>query len=169
MLYTYMESPIGDLLLAGHDNALTLISFTTGSRQRQPQSDWLKTEQPFVAAIQQLNAYFTGELTAFDLSLSPQGTPFQRAVWQALQTIPYGKTISYLELAKQIDKPRAVRAVGAANGANPLPIVIPCHRVIGSNGKLIGFGGGIETKAALLELEQHQCPIAGAQLPLRLD
>lgn len=106
-------------------------------------------------ASRQLMAYFDGRLRLFDLPLAPAGTPFQLAVWEALQTIPYGDTWSYTELAERIDRPAAVRAVGAANGQNPLPIVVPCHRVIGSNGKLVGFGGGLEMKRALLAIEQR--------------
>src|SRR5690606_32489233 len=103
----------------------------------------------------QLGAYFAGELQAFDLPLAPEGTPFQRTVWQALQSIPYGQTISYGELAQEIGRPTASRAVGAANGRNPLPIVIPCHRVIGGNGSLTGYGGGLRFKKALLSLERN--------------
>ena len=96
-----------------------------------------------------------GELRKFDLPLAPQGTPFQRAVWQALQTIPYGRTLTYAQLAQQLDKPKAVRAVGAANGRNPIPVIIPCHRVIGADGSLTGYGGGLPIKETLLSLEQY--------------
>ena len=140
--YTYMSTPIGQLLLAGDEQALQLIGFPQGSGHRTPQSEWREDKQPFHEVIRQLEAYFSGESAVFDLPLQPQGTLFQRSVWQALLEIPYGTTTSYGELAKKIGKPKAVRAVGAANGANPIPIVIPCHRVIGSNGKLTGFGGG---------------------------
>ena len=109
---------------------------------------------------QQLEAYFAGELQRFDLALAPDGTDFQQAVWQALTTIPYGATCSYGEIARQIGKPKASRAVGAANGQNPIPIIIPCHRVIGSTGKLTGFGGGLAAKEILLELEQRFAPFA---------
>jgi len=103
--------------------------------------------------IAQLRAYFAGRLRAFDVPLAPGGTPFQAAVWQALLTIPYGATRSYSEIAATVGRPDAVRAVGTANGANPIPIIIPCHRVIGSNGKLVGFGGGLDMKRQLLDLE----------------
>ncbi len=106
--------------------------------------------------MRQLEAYFAGELTDFSLALAPRGTPFQLSVWQALREIPYGATRSYGELARAIGRPKASRAVGAANGSNPLPIVVPCHRVIGSSGKLTGFGGGLEAKAILLSLEQGE-------------
>jgi methylated-DNA-[protein]-cysteine S-methyltransferase len=168
MFYTYMSSPIGQLLLAGDEQALRLVGFPQGSGQRSPELGWQENKTPFAETIRQLDAYFAGELSTFDLPLAPQGTPFQRAVWQALQQIPYGTTTSYGALAHTIGKPKAVRAVGAANGANPIPIIIPCHRVIGSNGKLTGFGGGLETKARLLNLEQ---PVAvrskGEQLELQ--
>jgi methylated-DNA-[protein]-cysteine S-methyltransferase len=109
-------------------------------------------------AIRQLRAYFAKKLTRFDLPLQPEGTPFQIEVWRELQTIPYGKVISYGELAKRIGKPRASRAVGGANGSNPIPIIIPCHRVIGSNGKLTGYAGGLHIKEALLKLESARRP-----------
>jgi methylated-DNA-[protein]-cysteine S-methyltransferase len=159
MFYTYMTTPIGALLLAGDDDFLKRVGFPQGSGRRIPQPDWQENKTPFQQTIRQLAAYFAGELSEFDLPLAPQGTPFQLAVWQALRQIPYGTTTSYGALAKAIGKPQAVRAVGAANGANPIPIIIPCHRVIGSNGKLTGFGGGLETKARLLKLEQ---PAAGS-------
>ena len=153
MYYTYHPSPIGPLLLAGDVSALQLIDFPTGSRKREPEPDWQADPGPFAAVIEQLDAYFARELTQFDLSLAPVGTAFQREVWAALQTIPYGATWSYGQLAKAIGRPKASRAVGAANGANPLSIVIPCHRVIGANGDLTGFGGGLPTKRWLLDLE----------------
>jgi methylated-DNA-[protein]-cysteine S-methyltransferase len=105
-------------------------------------------------AVRQLSAYFAGRLRVFDLPLDPRGTPFQLSVWAALRAIPYGETWSYADLARRIGRPSAVRAVGAANGQNPLPIVVPCHRVIGSNGRLVGFGGGLEMKRALLDIER---------------
>lgn len=153
MQYTLMDSPIGRLLLAGDRDGLGLVSFPSGSKARSPESGWRADPAPFGAAIDQLSAYFAGDLTDFDLALAPRGTPFQLRVWQALCGIPYGETISYGELARRVGRPKAARAVGAANGANPLPIIVPCHRVIGSTGKLTGFGGGVETKAALLALE----------------
>jgi len=155
MDFSYMDSPVGRLLLAGDESGLKLISFPGEGKTRRPREGWRRNPATFKEAVRQLEAYFAGELTEFDLKLAPEGTAFQRKVWRALRKIPYGETVSYGALAKAIERPRASRAVGAANGANPLPIVVPCHRVIGSTGKLTGFGGGIETKAALLELERR--------------
>lgn len=155
--YTYHDSPIGQLLLAGDKTALTLISFPSGKTHRTHAADWTEDRQIFEQACQQLDEYFAGRRTTFELTLQPNGTAFQQQVWQALQHIPYGATLSYGELAKRIKRPKASRAVGAANGANPLPIVIPCHRVIGANGSLTGFGGGVATKEWLLAHEQSVC------------
>jgi methylated-DNA-[protein]-cysteine S-methyltransferase len=154
--YTYTTSPVGRLLLAGEGNALRWLAFAEGREAVEPEPGWEHAEEPFGEAIRQLRCYFSGDLTAFDLPLAPEGTLFQRTVWQALVEIPYGETISYGELARRIGKPSAVRAVGAANGQNPLAIVVPCHRVIGSDGKLTGYGGGLEVKEALLALERKQ-------------
>jgi methylated-DNA-[protein]-cysteine S-methyltransferase len=151
--YCYLETPIGELLLAGDADGLTLIGFPKGSMRREPEPDWIFNEKPLGEARRQLREYFTGERREFDLSLKLSGTDFQVSVLRALQEIPYGQTVSYGEIAKRIGRPRAVRAVGAANGRNPLPIVVPCHRVIGSTGDLTGFGGGLDTKEALLRLE----------------
>lgn len=153
--YHYYQSPIGKLLLAGDGRSLTLLGFPGGSMARRHEKDWVDDRSRFSDVIAQLDEYFTGERQEFDLDLSPQGTGFQRQVWQALQEIPYGETWSYGELARHIGKPRASRAVGAANGLNPIPIIIPCHRVIGANGKLTGFGGGLQTKSYLLNLESE--------------
>ena len=154
MRYSYTESPIGRLLLAGEDDGLSLIGFPSGKGCVRPEPDWIESPAPFADAARQLDEYFDGDRHTFDLVLKPTGTPFQLAVLDALLTIPYGETASYRDIAEQIGHPNAVRAVGAANGRNPLPIVIPCHRVVGSDGSLTGFGGGIETKAALLRLEK---------------
>jgi methylated-DNA-[protein]-cysteine S-methyltransferase len=154
--YTYHETSIGTLLLAGQGDALSLLGFPQGKMQRRHESGWQRDDAPFRDAIDQLSQYFAGELDAFKLNLAPAGTEFQRAVWQALLEIPYGETWSYGQLAKHIDRPKASRAVGAANGVNPIPVIIPCHRVIGSSGKLTGFGGGLETKEFLLELESQR-------------
>ena len=148
-----IDSPVGRLLLGGDGERLTRIQFQSGPRPLQPQAHWIEAARPFAAAIAQLEAYFTGRRRAFDLPLAPAGTAFQLSVWRALRSIPYGETISYGELAHRVGNPRASRAVGLANGANPLPIVVPCHRVIGANGALTGFGGGLPTKQALLALE----------------
>jgi len=153
MYYCYLDTPIGELLLAGEDGALAMIGFPKGSMRRDPETDWIYNEKPLAKARQQLEEYFAGTRKEFDLPLRIKGTEFQVSVLNALQEIPYGKTASYGEIARRIGRPRAVRAVGAANGRNPIPIVVPCHRVIGSSGDLTGFGGGLDTKAALLRLE----------------
>ena len=153
MYYCYLNTLIGDLLLAGNQDALSLIGFPEGSMRREPDPDWIYSEKPFADARQQLSEYFEGSRQSFDLNLRPDGTEFQLRVLEELQQIPYGSTVSYGDVAERIGKPKAVRAVGAANGRNPIPIVIPCHRVIGSDGKMTGFGGGIPTKKALLRLE----------------
>ncbi len=153
--YTIIPSPLGDILLAGNPNGLAQISFQEGSSALLPAPNWQEDESTFAEVRRQLNAYFTGELHHFDLPLAPKGTPFQQTVWQTLQTIPYGTTSTYGELASKIGNPKASRAVGAANGRNPIPIIIPCHRVIGANGKLTGFRGGLQFKEALLSLEGY--------------
>ena len=153
MYYCYLNSPIGDLLLAGDDDGLSLIGFPQGKMRHDPEPDWIFNEKPFAVVRQQLEEYFAGERTVFDLPLHLSGTDFQVQVLQELQRIPYGETTSYGEIAKRIGRPKAMRAVGAANGRNPIPIIVPCHRVIGSSGDLTGFGGGLATKEALLRLE----------------
>jgi methylated-DNA-[protein]-cysteine S-methyltransferase len=154
MNYCYLESPIGTLLIAGDNDAVRRIDFPKKGRPGRPEPHWIESERgPVAEAVRQLREYFAGQRTRFDLPLAPEGTPFQRNVWRHLQDIPFGETISYGELARRIGSPKASRAVGGANHSNPLPIVIPCHRVIGSNGKLTGFGGGLPTKEALLALE----------------
>jgi methylated-DNA-[protein]-cysteine S-methyltransferase len=153
MYYCYLNTAIGDLLLAGDDDALTLVSFPEGSMRREPDPDWIYAEKPFAKAREQLTEYFDGKRRDFDLALRPNGTEFQLAVLDALRQIPYGTTVSYGDIAERIGRPKAVRAVGAANGRNPIPIIIPCHRVIGSSGDLTGLGGGLPTKKALLRLE----------------
>jgi methylated-DNA-[protein]-cysteine S-methyltransferase len=146
-------------MLAGTAEGLHFVSFSSGKHAVAVLPDWKDNPAPFRNAVQQLKEYFAGKRRAFDLALIPQGTDFQRAVWQQLRSIPYGETISYRELAERIGKPKAVRAVGAANGSNPIPIIIPCHRVIGNNGSLTGFGGGLPLKRRLLELESRQLPL----------
>jgi methylated-DNA-[protein]-cysteine S-methyltransferase len=154
MKYTVMNSPVGPLLIAGDEAGLHFILFGSGKRAAKPDPDWQELECSVVReTIRQLQAYFNKKLTRFDLPLQPAGTPFQLAVWRELEKIPYGEVISYGTLASRIGKPHASRAVGAANRSNPISIVVPCHRVIGSNGKLIGYGGGLPIKEALLELE----------------
>jgi methylated-DNA-[protein]-cysteine S-methyltransferase len=156
IFYTALESPVGHLLLAGDADALRLVSFESSKHAAPPQAGWKQDTGPFAEVIRQLKAYFRGELKQFDLPLALEGTDFQLRVWNALRAIPYGETISYAQLAERIGNPKAVRAVGLANGSNPVPIIVPCHRVIGSDGSLTGFGGGLSTKKMLLELENKQ-------------
>lgn len=150
-----VASPVGQLELLASDNGLSAILWENEDRlriQRQPVVD--RPEHPLLLqTARQLNEYFAGERQLFELPLDVSGTDFQKKVWAALLTIPYGETRSYAEIAGQVGRPAAVRAVGAANGKNPLSIVVPCHRVIGSNGRLTGFAGGLTTKAYLLNLE----------------
>lgn len=162
LCYTTLDSPLGAVLVAGDAAGLRHISFLAGDSPVIPGADWEAREDreddhlphPLARAVRQLKAYFRGELRDFDLPLAPGGTPFQRKVWEALREIPYGETITYGELARRIGQPAASRAVGAANGRNPLPIVVPCHRVIGQNGRLTGFYGGLHLKEGLLNLEE---------------
>ena len=158
MYYCYIDSPIGELLLAGDNDALTMIGFPEGTMRRDPETGWVKNDKPFAAAARQLKEYFAGERREFDLPLRLDGTEFQLLVLDELRRIPYGATTSYGDIAKRIGRPKAVRAVGAANGRNPIPIIVPCHRVIGSGGALTGFGGGLDTKKALLQLEAEHDP-----------
>ena len=153
MLYRYIESPVGRLLLAGDEAGLKIIGFPEGKGRVAVDDTWEHSTDCLLDVESQLLEYFDAKRQVFDLQLAPTGTEFQLAVLDALQSIPYGETRSYLDIARQIDRPDAVRAVGAANGRNPLPIVIPCHRVIGADGSLTGFGGGLETKLFLLQLE----------------
>jgi methylated-DNA-[protein]-cysteine S-methyltransferase len=151
-----MESPIGPLLLAGDENALQMVSFMNGRRPMSTPKEWIEDKKPFKEVIRQLTAYFAGKLKEFDVPLVLNGTEFQKLVWRNLLEIPYGETTSYGQIAKKIGNPEASRAVGLANGSNPIPIIVPCHRVIGSNGDLTGFGGGILIKKKLLALESRQ-------------
>jgi methylated-DNA-[protein]-cysteine S-methyltransferase len=153
--YDYMDSPLGRLRLAADAHGLRHVDFEAGRSRWPPAPDhgWTRAAGPLAAARAQLGDYFAGHRRGFDLPLNPRGTPFQRGVWLALAEIPYGATLSYGELARRLGRPLAVRAVGAANGRNPLPIVLPCHRVIGSDGSLTGYGGGLPAKRLLLALE----------------
>ena len=158
LYYTRIDdTPAGPLLLAGNADGLHVLSFGVGSRLRAIDPSWITDTKGVLKGVRnELDEYFAGRLRKFTTRLAFNGTPFQNAVWQELTRIPYGETISYLDLAKRIENPKAVRAVGMANGANPIAIIVPCHRVIGSNGSLTGFGGGLPTKRALLELEKGQ-------------
>lgn len=155
--YMIMESPIDPLLLTSDGKFLTGLYMEKEAQKLLPgmKDGWQqdKNAAPFKEAITQLNAYFAGKLHEFNLPLKAAGTPFQEAVWQALTSIPYGKTVSYKDIAEQVNLPKAARAVGMANGRNPISIIIPCHRVIGTNGKLTGYGGGLHRKEWLLEHE----------------
>lgn len=153
-IYTHIDSPVGRLLLAASDDGVHAIEFPRNRHPVKRDAHWHEGSHPLLQeAERQLGDYFAGTRNGFDLPLAPRGTAFQQQVWQALRAIPYGATWSYAQLAQHIDKATAVRAVGAANGRNPIPIVIPCHRVIGADGALTGFGGGLPTKRFLLQLE----------------
>jgi methylated-DNA-[protein]-cysteine S-methyltransferase len=152
--YRTIESPIGLLTLAGSGSVLTNLRMVDQTYEPD-RADWSPDPRAFDDAVEQLIAYFAGELTDFDIELELRGTEFQRRVWNALRTIPYGETRSYGEIAEQIGAPGSARAVGWANGHNPIAIVVPCHRVIGANGSLTGFGGGLDRKRTLLELEKQ--------------
>lgn len=158
LFYTQIDdSPVGPLLLAGDSEALHVLSFGRGCRPREIDADWIADKKGVLTGVRrELDEYFAGRLKKFTTKLAFNGTPFQNAVWKQLTRIPYGETVSYMELANRIENPKAVRAVGMANGANPIAIIVPCHRVVGSNGSLTGFGGGLPTKRALLELEKGQ-------------
>lgn len=158
MVYDRIETPIGPIILAGDGEKLSFIGLPESQDSLSVPAEWTHDPKAFAQAKQQFSAYFSGELTEFDLPLDPHGTEFQLRVWKALCTIPYATTISYGELARRIGKPTASRAVGLANGANPLSIIVPCHRVIGANGSLTGYGGGLNAKKYLLDLERRHAP-----------
>ncbi len=157
MNYTWMnDTPIGRILLAGDDSGLKYLVFDhAGSRERHqlPLASWVEDSTPFREVSRQLKAYFAGKLKQFDLPLAADGTDFQKKVWQALCDVPYGETVSYGEIASSIGQPTASRAVGMANGRNPISIIVPCHRIIGRSGKLVGYGGGLDRKTKLLRIE----------------
>ncbi len=160
MISAIYDSPVGALTLHSDGAGLTGLEF---ERSRHPLAPSPPGEDAVLdEARRQLDQYFAGKRCAFELNLAPRGTPFQQRVWQALRAIPYGATRSYSEQAAAIGKPKAARAVGLANGRNPISIIVPCHRVIGANGALTGFGGGIEVKRRLLELEQGGCEATAA-------
>lgn len=155
MRYRSIDSPVGLLTLAGRDGRLMHLRMVDQTYEPD-RADWQLDEHAFPEAVEQLNAYFAGTRAHFDLDLELMGTAFQRKVWQALLTIPFGETRSYGEIAEQIGSPTAYRAVGLANGHNPVGIIVPCHRVIGANGNLTGYGGGLDKKRALLEMEKSR-------------
>jgi methylated-DNA-[protein]-cysteine S-methyltransferase len=154
--YTTMESPIGELLFVGDAHALRGLYMQEGRKPKVIAPSWEASTEPFADARGQLEEYFAGERTSFDLPLAAEGAPFERQVWHALEAIPYGETVSYGEIARRVGQPTAARAVGMANGRNPIAVIVPCHRVIGANGTLTGYGGGLERKRLLLELERGQ-------------
>ena len=168
MFFARIQSPVGGLVLAGAGQGLQVISFPSGKGCVTPSLDWVENPGHFTTAICQLEEYFAGVRTTFDMPLDPQGTRFQLSVWDALQAIPFGATTSYGALAAVLGRPNAARAVGGANGANPLPIIVPCHRVIGADGSLTGFGGGVSIKQYLLALEQRVLGNQNEQLPLSI-
>ncbi|HEY1239287.1 MAG TPA: methylated-DNA--[protein]-cysteine S-methyltransferase [Bryobacteraceae bacterium] len=155
-----MKSPVGNLLLAADESGLRALQFAEGRTPPHVETSWKHESRLVQEPMRQLRAFFAGELHRFDLPLAPQGTEFQRRVWDALLEIPFGETTSYGELARRLGNPTASRAVGLANGSNPIAIIIPCHRVIGSNGKLTGYGGGLPNKRWLLDFERNQLRLA---------
>jgi methylated-DNA-[protein]-cysteine S-methyltransferase len=159
MLYDVVDSPIRDLLLIGDGASLHGVWML--DEPFHERAGWTRDPEALAPVAEQLAQYFDGERTTFDIPIAfDGGTPFQQAVWRALTEIPYGETISYGELARRIGRPDRARAVGSANGRNPIPVIVPCHRVIGADGSLVGFGGGLERKRILLELERGQLVLA---------
>lgn len=160
--FTTLASPVGEIMLTSDGSALTGLYWgqPAGGPSRAPRALGTRSDMPFEEAIAQLRAYFAGERQSFDLPLAGEGTAFQKAVWTVLASIPFGETRSYAEIAVHIGKPGAARAVGLANGKNPISIIVPCHRVIGASGALTGYGGGLERKRWLL---QHEGALASAR------
>ena len=154
MYYDIIESPICPILLAGNEEGLKRLIFLKGEKKVEVPDGWVEDKDFFREAARQLEAYFSGELESFDLKLAPKGTIFQKSVWKALCEIPYGETRTYKDIAVSIGKPKAYRAVGLANNRNPIAIIVPCHRVIGANGKLTGYASGLDVKEFLLKLEE---------------
>ncbi|MGY3929239.1 methylated-DNA--[protein]-cysteine S-methyltransferase [Aeromonas simiae] len=155
MLYSFCATARGPLLVAVDDDGLRHVEFCEGESPQPILPEWRRDDGGLRPYLEQFEAYFSGRLTRFDLPLAARGTPFQMAVWATLREIPYGQTVSYREIAEAIGNPKAVRAVGAANGRNPLSVIVPCHRVIGSGGALTGYAGGLPIKAWLLEHERR--------------
>jgi methylated-DNA-[protein]-cysteine S-methyltransferase len=156
--YTTMTSPVGELLLTTDGTGLTGLHMPSPTAATERDPSWQRDDPALSDVVEQLQSYFAGTRRTFDVALAPRGTPFQLKVWEALRAIPYGTTVSYGELAEQIGNPKASRAVGLANGRNPIGIIVPCHRVIGANGSLTGYGGGLENKRILLDLEARVGP-----------
>jgi methylated-DNA-[protein]-cysteine S-methyltransferase len=162
LLYTILESPLGDLLLVGDGVVLHRLDMRQGRRPVAIDPRWRRADDAFADARTQLEEYFAGSRREFELELELHGNSFERRVWQELREIPYGETLTYGQVARAIGAPDAPRAVGLANGRNPIAVIVPCHRVIGANGSLIGFGGGLERKRLLLDLESGVLPLAAA-------
>ena len=162
LIYTTIDSPIGELLLVGDGEQLRCLSMQGGRRPMAVDPSWERRDDAFAAVRQQLNEYFDGGRSEFDVSLDLAGNPFELRVWEALCQIPYGETVSYGEIAREIGAPGAARAVGLANGRNPVAVIVPCHRVIGADGTLTGYGGGLERKRLLLDLESGVLPLTTA-------
>jgi methylated-DNA-[protein]-cysteine S-methyltransferase len=154
MYFHIVESPIGPILLAGDEAGLKYVNIRKGKKKVKVPDGWVENEEFFRDVSGQLEAYFAGELKSFDVELAPEGTEFQKSVWKALCEIPYGETRTYGEIAKSIGNTKASRAVGLANNRNPISILVPCHRVIGANGKLTGYASGLDVKEFLLKLEE---------------
>jgi methylated-DNA-[protein]-cysteine S-methyltransferase len=155
MYYCIVKSPIGPILLAGDEEGLKHVNFMKGKKKIEVSDDWVENEEFFREISGQLEAYFSGKLKSFDVKLAPEGTEFQKSVWKALCGIPYGETRTYKDIAISVGKPKAYRAVGLANNRNPIAIIVPCHRVIGADGKLTGYASGLDVKEFLLRLEEN--------------
>jgi methylated-DNA-[protein]-cysteine S-methyltransferase len=162
MIYTTIDSPVGELLLAGEGDRLSTLSFLGEGARRQVAAHpaWTRDDAAFPSVRDQLDRYFAGSLTRFDVDLDMRGTEWELSVWQALVRIPYGETRSYGEIARELCTVRASRAVGMANARNPVAIIVPCHRVIGADGRLTGFGGGLDRKRTLLDLESGRLALS---------
>ncbi len=155
MYYAILGSPIGPLLLAGDEEGLKYLHIRKDKTKIEVPDSWQENKEFFKEISRQLEAYFAGQLKSFDVKLAPEGTEFQKSVWNALTEIPYGETRTYKEIAISVGKPKAYRAVGLANNRNPISIIVPCHRVIGTNGKLTGYASGLDVKEFLLRLEEN--------------
>jgi methylated-DNA-[protein]-cysteine S-methyltransferase len=168
-LYTLFDSPIGELLAVGDGVSLTELHMQGGRTRASIDPSWVRDDAAFAEVRDQLDQYFAGRRSSFDVPLAMAGGPFERRVWDELLTIPYGQTASYGEIADRIGSPGAARAVGLANGRNPIAVIVPCHRVIGADGSLTGYGGGLERKRLLLDLEAGVQPLSARDQDRRVD
>jgi methylated-DNA-[protein]-cysteine S-methyltransferase len=166
LIYTSLDSPIGELLLVGDGESLHGLYMQDGRKPARVAAHWQCAPAPFAGVRAQLHEYFAGERAKFDIALTLRGNAFERRVWHALQEIPYGETASYGEIARRVGHPAAARAVGVANARNPIAVIVPCHRVIGADGRLTGYGGGLERKRLLLDLEKGQAGLQRFPQPL---